>query len=155
MKKVTGKGLYLSIYDETATAYYPLACLTSNGISENQDVTESDPNKCEDTTSFSYGPYSYEMNAEGQFLDPTDTGSAGKGSYDWLHAKMKANRTAKKNLIWKETTTHEDGTFTYRYGEGIITTLDLTAEAEGDATFSLTIQGVGEIVTVDPTEPEE
>lgn len=90
MKKVQGRGIYLSIHD--GTAYRPVACLTSNGLSQSQEVTESEPNKCEDATSYSYGKYSYELSAEGQFLDPADPNATGKASYDWLTETMKTKR---------------------------------------------------------------
>lgn len=149
MKKVQGRGIYLSIHD--GTAYRPVACLTSNGLSESQEVKESETNKCEDTTTFSYGKYSYELSAEGQFLDPSDTGATGKASYDWLTEQMKTKRLAGENIIWRETTKADPtATATYRYGKGIITSLELTAPADGDATFSMSIQGVGEITKTDP-----
>ncbi|MCT4238588.1 hypothetical protein HZP42_19590 [Elizabethkingia anophelis] len=160
-KNVQGKKIYLSIYDDevpsgggtAANAYKPLACLTSNSLSESQEVIKSDPNKCSDAATYSYGEYSYEASAEGQFLDPTDPTASGKASYDWLHDFNKKKRTSKKNIFWRETTVPADGTATYRYGEGIITALELTAPADGDATFTMTIQGIGEISHTDPKAP--
>ncbi|MDV3461776.1 hypothetical protein CMV04_12225 [Elizabethkingia anophelis] len=160
-KNVQGKKIYLSVYDDevpegggtAANAYKPLACLTSNSLSESQEVIKSDPNKCSDAATYSYGEYSYEASAEGQFLDPTDPTATGKASYDWLHDFNKKKRTSKKNIFWRETTVPADGTATYRYGEGIITALELAAPADGDATFTMTIQGIGEISHTDPKAP--
>lgn len=149
MKKVQGRGIYLSIHD--GSAYRPVACLTSNGLSESQEVKESEPNKCEDTTTFSYGKYSYELSAEGQFLDKATSETANNASYEWLTEFMKTMRDLGENLTWRETIkAAPTATATYRYGKGIITSLELTAPADGDATFSMSIQGVGEITKTDP-----
>lgn len=142
---VKGRDVILSIYDDTEGAYLPLACLTSNGISQNQEITEGTANKCDLDLPKSLGAYSYEINADGLILSSTDSGYSGKASYDKVEELWLAASAAGETLNWKQSGGNED-----KFGEMYISTLEANFDAEGEATFSISGTGVGKIVKVDP-----
>lgn len=140
---IKGDVVILSIWNGV-DAYEPLACLTSNTLSETTNIIESQT-KCEPGQILKdAGSYSYELSAEGQCIDTTSVGSeTAKVSYDKLRGYQGAVKT------WKMTTGLTD-TAAY-YGTAIISDLEQTSDA-GDSlvTFSSTLSGSGLIVTVDP-----
>ena len=142
---VRGRDVILSIYDDTAEVYVPVSCLTSNGISESQDITEGEANKCDENIPKTLGAYSYEINADGIILKSTDANYATRASYDKVRSLWETARTAGKPLTWRMA-----GGNTTQYGEAFITSLDAEFPAEGDGTFSVSGSGVGSIVAADP-----
>lgn len=146
---IEGKNIILSLHD--GTAYRPVACLTSNGISITQEVKESPITKCSTTATKKPGALSYEIPFEGQFIDTTSVGGdTAKASYDWLLTHIKAKNDAGELSNWKQVITKEGGVTDTTYGEGIIASLELTAPADDFATFSASLQGNGWITTTDP-----
>lgn len=142
---VAGRDVILSFYDDTAEAYVPLACLTSNGISESQDITEGEANKCDENLPKTLGAYSYEINADGIILASSDTNYSTRASYDKVRSLWETARAAGDPLTWRMA-----GGNSTQYGEVFITSLDAEFPAEGDATFSVSGSGVGSIVETDP-----
>lgn len=135
-----GDDIILSIWD--TSAYEPIACLTSNTLSESLEVrevtTKCDPGNIVKTP----GSYSYEISMDGIYIDgAVDTG---KQSHGDLASLMRA----KTEITWRLTT--ELTSPTHYYGTGYITSLELTGDADDNATFSATISGTGAIATVDP-----
>ena len=137
---IKGSSIIFSIWD--TDAYEPMACMTSNTLSEGVEIDEVET-KCDPGNIVkSPGSYSYEISGDGIYIDESvDTGLQS-------HGKLKALLRAKTKITWKMTT----GITTppAEYGYGYITALDLTSEAGPNATFSITISGTGAIVTVDP-----
>ena len=141
---IKGDVLILSIHD--GSAYRPLACLTSNSISESMGVIET-ITKCDPgVTQKQAGTYSYEISAEGEYIDTTSAGSEiTKASHDYLHSIFAAGT----EVTWKMATGIAD-TAAY-YGTGYFTELSADAPTGDEfATFSCTLSGDGSIVTVDP-----
>lgn len=138
---IQGDDVILSIYD--TSAYEPIACLTSNSISESVEVREAatkcDPGNLVRTP----GTYSYELSAEGIYIDgAVDTGKQS-------HGELAALMRAKTLITWRLATDLTSPT--HIYGTGYITALELTAPADDNATFSITISGVGAVSSTDPT----
>jgi hypothetical protein len=138
------KGEDLVLYVHDGTVYRPIACLTSNSLSETQNIIESQT-KCDPGLVIKdAGTKSYEISAEGQYIDTTSaTAEITKASHDYLHTIMGTSKT------WKMDTGLTD-TVAY-YGTAIIGDLSLDAGAGDElSTFSCTLAGSGAIVTVDP-----
>ena len=141
---IKGDAVILSIHD--GSAYRPVACLTSNSLSESMGIIEVQT-KCDPgVTQRQSGTYSYEISAEGEYIDTTSVGAeTTKASHDYMHSLFAAGAV----VTWKMSTGLTDTTD--YYGTGYMT--ELTADApSGDefATFSMTLMGDGSIVTTDP-----
>ena len=141
---IKGDVSILYIWNTVATAYEPVACLTSNSLSETTNIIESQT-KCEPGQIIKgAGSQSYEISAEGQYIDTTSVGSeTTKASHDKLRGYQGTSVT------WKMSTGLTD-TGAY-YGTAIISDLEFNADA-GDEfiNFSTTLSGSGLIVTTDP-----
>ena len=140
--KIKGELLILSIWD--SSAYRPIACLTSNNLSETQNIIESQT-KCDPGVITKIaGTYSYELSAEGEYIDTTSVGAeVTLASHDYLHEIFGTS------VDWRLSTGLTDKP--YYYGTAILN--DLSAEfGSGDdlATFSASLSGSGLIVEVDP-----
>jgi len=139
------KGEDLILYVHDGTIYRPLACLTSNSLSQTQSIIESQT-KCDPgVTIKDAGTMSYDISAEGQYIDTTTsvTGALTKASHDYLFTILGTSVT------WK-LDSGLAGTVAY-FGTAIIGDLSLDAGAGDElATFSCTLAGSGEIVTTDP-----
>lgn len=138
---IKGNTVILSIWDES-NSYDPVACLTSNSISESVEVdeveTKCDPGNAVKTP----GTYSYEISAEGIYIDEAvDTGKTS-------HALLKGYMRAKTEITWKMDTGLTSPTA--EYGTGYITSLELTGDSGENANFSVTISGTGAITSTDP-----
>lgn len=137
---ISGDDVLLSIYD--TSAYEPIACVTSSSIDEtvavNEVQTKCDPGNIVRTA----GAYSYELSADGIYIDgAVDTGKQS-------HGELAALMRAKTVITWKLDTGVTSPAA--QYGTGIITSLNLTGDAGVDATFSITISGIGAITSTDP-----
>jgi len=139
---INGDLIILSVYD--GAAYRPVACLTSNSLSETTNVLES-VTKCNPgETLKTKGTRSYNISAEGEYIDTTSAGGQTTlASHDYLKTLADAG-----NINWRMATGLADNPF--YYGEAIITDLGLTAPANEITTFSATLEGSGAIVTTDP-----
>lgn len=138
---VEGKDVILSIYDETAAAYEPVACLTTNSIAFTREVTESEANKCDlDPTQTPAGA-SYEVTADGHIIKSTDTDYGTK----YNDSKLYDAFWEKKRVDWKI-----EGGNDARYGNGILTAYSEEAPTEGVATFSLSISGSAKPTDTEP-----
>ena len=138
------KGENLILYVHDSSLYRPIACLTSNSLSETTNIIESQT-KCNPGVIIKdAGTYSYELSAEGQYIDTTSAGAeVTKASHDYLRSLQGTTVT------WKMSTGLTDTPF--YYGTALIS--DLSADfASGDdlATFSCSLSGSGLIVEVDP-----
>lgn len=138
---IAGNSVIFSIWDGT-DSYDPIACLTSNTLSESVEIdeveTKCDPGNAVKTP----GTYSYEISVDGVYID--EAVDTNKHS----HALMKALLRAKTLITWSMAT-GISGTAT-EYGTGYITSLELTGESGENATFTATISGTGAITSTDP-----
>jgi hypothetical protein len=141
---IKGEGLILYIYE---TTWKPIACLTSNSITRTKSVIETQT-KCDPGVIIrGQGTKSYEVPFEGIYINTTDAvgGDLTKLSHDALMPIFDLTTITQ----WKMDTGLSD-TPAY-FGEAIFTGLDLVAAAGDEwASFSGTLSGSGEIVTVDP-----
>ena len=139
---IKGEGLILYIHD--GSIYRPIACLTSNSLSQTQNIIESQT-KCDPGVVIKdAGTMSYDISAEGQYIDTTSVGAeVTRASHDYLHTIMGTSKTWKMDTGLADTSAY--------YGTAIIGDLSLDAPAGDEiATFSCTLAGSGSIVTVDP-----
>lgn len=147
MASIKGEGLILYVWD--SSIYRPIACLTSNSLSETRNIIESQT-KCDPGLIIkASGSYTYELSLEGEYIDTTSAGAeVTKASHDYLHGLIGSGAT----ITWKMDTGLAD-TVAY-YGTGIFSDLSLDAPAGDEfATFSGTVSGSGAIVTIDPELP--
>jgi len=139
---IKGENLVLYIWD--SSIYRPIACLTSNSLSQTQNIIESQT-KCDPGVVIKdAGTMSYEITAEGQYIDTTSVGAeVTKASHDYLKSIMGTEVTWKMDTGLTDTTAY--------YGTAIVGDLSLDASAGDElAVFSCTLAGSGSIVTVDP-----
>jgi hypothetical protein len=139
------KGEVGILYVHDDTIYRPVACLTSNSLSTAVSVIESNTKCFPGVTKKQGGMFSYTLEAEGEYIDTTSVGGeVTKASHDFLLDKQKL-----KGLItWKLVTGVTGATY---YGQALISDLSLEQGAGDElSTFSLTLDGDGDIVEVDP-----
>jgi predicted secreted protein len=142
--KIKGEVGILYIYD--SAAYRPVACLTSNSLATTVSVIESQTKCNPGNIEKQGGTFTYMIDAEGEYIDTTSVGGdLAKASHDFLFQKQQL-----KNLvIWKLVT---GVTGQIYYGSAIISELNLDQGSGDDlSTFTLTLDGSGLIVLVDPT----
>lgn len=137
---IEGNVVVFSIWDGT-DSYDPIACIETSTISEEVEVNERET-KCDPGNIIKRpGSYSYEITAEGIYIDEAvDTNR-------YSHGLLKSLLRAKTLITWRMAT---GITAANEYGTGYITSLELTGESGEDATFTITISGVGAITAVDP-----
>ncbi len=141
---IKGEGLILYVHD--GSIYRPIACLTSNSLSQSKNIIESQT-KCDPGVVIKDpGSVNYELSFEGRYIDTTSVGAEiTKASHDYLLSVFSNT----SNVNWKMDTGLTD-TDAY-YGEGVFGDLSLDAAAGDElASFSGTISGSGAIVTTDP-----
>jgi predicted secreted protein len=141
--KIKGEIGILFIYD--SAAYRPIACLTSNSLATTVSVIESQTKCAPGIIEKQGGTFSYMIDAEGEYIDTTSVGGdVAKASHDYLFAKQQL-----KNLVtWKLVTGVTNQIY---YGSAIISDLNLDQGSGDDlSTFTLTLDGSGLIVEVDP-----
>jgi predicted secreted protein len=139
------KGELGLLYINDGTIYRPLACLTSSSFSPNVSIIES-MTKCNPgVVTKTAGMFTYTLEAEGEYIDTTSVGGdTTKASHDYLFTKL----VAKLPVNWKLDT---GVTGVIYYGTAIITNLPLEQGAGDElSTFSITMEGSGEVVKVDP-----
>ena len=143
---IKGEVGILYIHDDTI--YRPVACLTSNSLNTAVSIIESQTKCFPGVVKKQAGVFSYTIDADAIAIDTTAlTGDATKASHDFLLAAQQG--TAKGN--WKMDS--GSGALAY-YGVAILTTLGLEAPAGDEfASFTLTLDGTGAIVNVDPLTP--
>jgi predicted secreted protein len=121
--------------------------LTSNSLSTAVSVIESNTKCNPGVTKIQGGIYSYTLEAEGEYIDTTSEGGDDtKASHDYLVQLQ----LTKELVTWKLVTGVTGATY---YGNALIADLSLDMGSGDDlATFSLTLNGDGEISTVDPLD---
>ena len=139
------KGELGILYVHDGTLYRPVACLTSNSLNTAVSIIESQT-KCNPGEVIKQaGTLSYTVDAEGEYIDTTSVGGeTTKASHDYLLTLQQALAS----VTWKLDTGVTGAIY---YGSAILSDLTLDQGAGDEiSTFSVTLEGSGEIVTVDP-----
>ncbi|CAB4153537.1 hypothetical protein UFOVP638_6 [uncultured Caudovirales phage] len=141
------KGEVGILYVAEGASYKPVACLTSNSLSTAVSVIESNTKCNPGITKKQPGMFSYTLEAEGEYIDTTsEGGDTAKMSHDYLLQIQ----LAKEIITWKLVTGVAGATY---YGTGLISDLSLDMGSGDDlSTFSLTLDGDGEISSIDPLD---
>jgi len=140
------KGDDLILYVHDGSIYRPVACLTSNSLSQTRNIIESQT-KCDPGLVIKdAGSLMYEISFEGQYIDTTSSGAeVTRASHDYLMSLMNSG----EKVTWKMDTGLTD--VPDYFGEGIFADLSLDASAGDElASFSGSLSGSGAIVTTDP-----
>lgn len=139
---IHGKLGILSIWD--ASAYEPVACVTSSSLATQLSVLESNT-KCDPGNLVrNADQFSYEISVDGELIDTTSAGGdQTKHSWDQLLVLQ----MAKTNVDWKYDVGLADTTY---YGTAILSDLNLDQAADANSAFSANLSGSGAIVLVDP-----
>lgn len=154
MAKRLGKYRMLDIYtsvndaegEPVAEAYFPVACLTSSGITFTNSTIEGTVTKCDDNPETTYGGEAYTYNADGENM--ADDGV--KASFDAVYEARKKSIDEGGYVYWRERLMSPSNTLiSTKFGKGIIPELSMESPADGAETFNFTIQGVGEISATD------
>jgi hypothetical protein len=144
-EEIKGDVIMLYVYDEDATDYRPIGCLTSNTLQETRNVVEAQ-HKCNPgKTQRGYGSYSYNISLEGFYVDSTSTnGDQTVASHDFLKTFIRQAKV----VSWKMDTGIDGKAF---FGSAILSDLSMVAPTGDEyATFSGSLQGDDEILEVDP-----
>ena len=146
---IRGEKGILYIWD-TSAVYKPVACLTSNGLNSTLSMIESTTKCFPGVVKKTPGTLSYSIDAEGEYIDTTTIGGDdAKTSHDTLFL-LQQDKTL---VTWKLDTNVDEATSVKYYGYAYITDLSATF-GSGDevTTFSLTLDGDGDILTYDPMD---
>lgn len=140
------KGI-LSVWDATAEAYKPLACLTSTSHSMSGNTVEK-VNMCtEGKTITTLQSITETVDFEGEVIDTTDIGGqSARASLADIKALMRAQVADKKTDDFKLSRDF-DGDL---YFPGQFLSISDTYSADADATFSGQMGIQGEVTEVDP-----
>ena len=144
-------GSLFMLYIRTGGAWKPVACLTSNGISESWDFAET-VTKCDlGVTRRKPTTYSFEIPFEGVFTDTVGAGGdTAKASWDRISTIARAKTLTEFQVALLKTDGTEDPNFSEQYGYAYFSALEITG-AEGEfITFTGTLLGDGDITTTDP-----
>ena len=139
------KGELGILYIHDGTLYRPIACLTSNSLNTAVSIIESQT-KCDPGVVIKQaGTLSYTLDAEGEYIDTTSIGGDDtKASHDYL-LSVQMDLTP---VTWKLDTGVVGAIY---YGNAILSDLTLDQGAGDEiSTFSVTLEGSGAIVLVDP-----
>lgn len=145
---IKGSNSMLYVWDGDATAYRPLACITSNSLSSTLSLLES-ATKCNPSgTEYTADRLNESVSVDGEVIDTTSVGGdSAKASWDHLYSLMKdAADNDTKHVFWYDTGVPD---LSY-YFKGYIGELSHEASATDKITFSATIQVTGNTDTVDP-----
>jgi hypothetical protein len=142
---ISGDDLILSIALGTPLDWKPVACLTSNGISETTDFAET-VTKCDPgVTVVTPTNYSYSISFEGLLTDTTTMGGdTAKASWD----AIKNIQRNKEEVQWKMATVASS--LVEQYGNGYFDSLEITGAAGENISFTGSIKGTGSISASDP-----
>jgi hypothetical protein len=144
-------GSLFMLYIRTGGAWKPVACLTSNGISESWDFAET-VTKCDPgVTRRKPTTYSYEIPFEGVFTDTSGAGGdTAKASWDTIKNLARAKALTEYQIALLKENGTEEPNFAAQYGAAYFSALEITG-AEGEfITFTGTMLGDGDITETDP-----
>lgn len=132
--KINGDVLILQAWDSDASAYKPIACITSNELSSTAEIIESKTKCAPGVISKDYGSINKSISIDGEYIDTTSAGGeTTKASHDWLEEKQDA-----KEKIDIAIGTGLDDVPT-KYAKALISDIVLTGPAGSISTFSATL----------------
>jgi hypothetical protein len=132
----------LSIWREDA--WTPVACLTSNSLSESVSFRELQTKCSPGVTESSPLNHNYTIAIDGMVIDTTSVGGDdAKASWDHLRTIGRA----KTKVEWKLS---NGGGISAEYGEAYFENWEKTSPAGELITFTASLKGDGAIVSVDP-----
>ena len=142
------KGEVGILYIHDGDLYRPVACLTKNSLKNTVGIIESKTKCNPGVTIKTAGTQNYTIDADGEYIDTTSVGGdVTKASHDYLLPVQQAREL----VTWKLDTGVTGAIY---YGSAIITDLSLDQGAGDEiSTFTITLDGSGDIVTVDPITP--
>jgi len=151
--KVLGKNEILFIYTAikngtgatVAANYFPVGCLTSNGLNFTTGMNDSQKTKCNLNPDPMVDNVTYELPFEAVAYENNGTNAM----YKDLRALMYAAAETGAFIYWKIETTMSDGTKETEFGKGYLTSLSKSAPVEGEVTFSGSIRGSGKVSATD------
>lgn len=123
------------LFVNTGTAYLPIGCLTSNGISKSMDMTDGTLTKCDPDPEPIPGKKSYEVSFDAVAV-VNEVALASLDAVDLIFEEGKL-------MYWKNEITLADATKKTTYGKGFLTSFDREDPVDGEITFSGTIVGSG------------
>jgi hypothetical protein len=146
---IKGEANIIFFYQTTAPiGWKPIACLTSNSLATELATIESQT-KCDPGVVIKQpGTFAYTVELEGQYIDTT---TAGGDTTKTSHDALLATQMLKQNKQWKIDTNVNNPNSVKYFGTANISSLNLDAAAGDELmTFSATLDGSGNILTVDP-----
>lgn len=129
------------------TAYKPVVCLTSNDLTTNAEILETQ-NKCQPgVISKEYGSINNSISGEAEYVDDSVGGSnAGDAGFNWLREQQAAKT---KFTVRVSTALAETGK-DFLYGTAIVSDLSQTAPAGDKTTWTVTFDIDGALTNTDP-----
>jgi hypothetical protein len=135
---VKGHTGLLSVYDDTASEYKPVVCITSTSVSKTAEIIEKVNYCTEGVPTAKVDTISREVSVEAEVMDDVATAQS---SYDDIDVLMEAKEAATFKL---------EGRGEPKYFDGVITALSDSFTAGEDATFSFTLRVDQPFADVDP-----
>lgn len=151
--KLLGRNEILFIYTPIKNAsgtvvaedYFPIGCLTTNDISKTNNTTDGTITKCDINPAPTYNNQTYQLTFEAVAVE--DDGL--KSTYDDISTLMDSSIEDNEPVFFKIETEVSTGIMKTKFGKALITELTRTAPAEGEITYSGTLQGIGKLSDTD------
>lgn len=141
MADINLMGVNSLLFIHDGTAYLPIVCLTGNSTSEEVAVNDGTVTKCNPNPKPNLGAYTYTKDFDGVAIEDQE----GKFTFDKIRKFLRSKAVSKELVYWKEEITKGDATKMVEYGTAYLTNISSDAPAEGEMTFSGTLNGIDEI----------
>lgn len=145
MADINLMGVNSLLFIHDGTAYLPIVCLTGNSTNEEVAVNDGTVTKCNPNPTPILGAYTYTKDFEGVAIED----QTGKFTFDVIRKFLRTKASSKQPVLWKEEITKADATKLTEYGKAYLTNISSDAPAEGEMTFSGTLNGIDAISETD------
>lgn len=144
---INGSNGILFVWNETASEYQPVACLTSTTFGLSTESNEQAPTKCNPNEIRKIkGATSYTLSAEAEiFEDANNASPQAKASFKELY-----DLHEDENLIFKYDFNTENQNSFVKYFNGFISELESTQDVNENSTFSLSVEVKNKPTSQDP-----
>lgn len=149
MADINLMGVNSMLFIHDGTAYLPIVCLTGNSTNEEVAVNDGTVTKCNPNPTPILGAYTYTKEFEGVAIED----QSGKFSLEAIRDFLRSKAVAKLPVFWKEEITLANATKVTEYGKAFLTNVSYEAPAEGEMTFSGTLNGIDSISSTDLVLP--
>lgn len=149
MADINLMGVNSMLFIHDGTAYLPIVCLTGNSTNEEVAVNDGTITKCNPNPTPILGAYTYTKEFEGVAIED----QSGKFSLEAIRDFLRSKAVAKLPVFWKEEITLANATKVIEYGKAFLTNVSYEAPAEGEMTFSGTLNGIDSISSTDLVLP--